>query len=277
MSNSTAGKSEHSMTVVGSRLPFLDVGRGQVPVVMLHGLFGCADNWRPIMEDLAGDYRFLSLQFPIDHGGDRPYQSFQSIDQLTDHVERFFDEMALDRAVLCGNSLGGQVAIDYCLRHPERVEKLILAGSAGLYERNLSGGKIGRLSRSLVRAQACEIFHDPVHVTDEVVEDIYAMLADRKYRRFVLRVAKATRDRQMLSELADVRVPTMIIWGRNDTITPPFVADQFCDHIPGAELAFIDQCGHAPPIEQPKQFAHLLHAFLSGTATNGAHVSIKPR
>ena len=103
------------------------------------------------------------------------------------------------------------------------------------------------------------------------------MLADRKYRRFVLRVAKATRDRQMLSDLADVNVPTLVIWGSNDTITPPFVADQFRDNIPRAELAFIDQCGHAPPIEQPKQFAHLLHTFLSGTPSYGDHVSSKPR
>ncbi len=277
MSNSTASKSEHDMTVLDKRLHFLEVGCGRVPVVLLHGLFGRPDDWRPVMEDLADDYRFLAVQLPIDHNGKRRHQSFRSLDQLTDHVARFFDEMALDRAVLCGNSLGGQLAIDYCLRHPERVEKLVLAGSAGLYERNLSGGKLGRLNRGVVRTQACEIFHDPVHVTEEVVEEVYTMLADRQYRRFVLRVAKATRDRQMLRELADVRVPTMIIWGRNDTITPPFVADQFCANIPRAELAFIDQCGHAPPIEQPKQFAHLLHAFLSGTASNGAYVSSKPR
>ena len=111
---------------------------------------------------------------------------------------------------------------------------------------------------------ACGIFHDPVHVTDELVERVYTMLADRKYLRFLLRVAKATRDRYMLDELADVQVPTMIIWGRNDTITPPFVAEQFCRKIRGAELAFIDECGHAPPIEQPKEFARLLHAFRGG-------------
>jgi 2-hydroxy-6-oxonona-2,4-dienedioate hydrolase len=245
--------------------------------VMLHVLVGSPDNWRSIMEDLADDYRFLALQLPIDCTGNRRYKSFRSIDQLTDHVERFFDAMDLDRAVLCGNSLGGQIAIDYYLRHPERVDKLILAGSAGLFERNLSGGKLARLNRNVVRTQACEIFHDPVHVTDELVEDIYSMLADRQYRRFLLRVAKATRDRHMLDELAEVDVPTMIIWGRNDTITPPFVADQFHEHIPGAKLVFIDQCGHAPPIERPKEFAHILHAFLSGTTPHGAHVSSKPR
>ncbi len=86
----------------------------------------------------------------------------------------------------------------------------------------------------------------------------------RQYRRFLLRVSKATRDRHMAEELANVDVPTLIVWGRNDTITPPFVAEQFRDSISRAELAFIDQCGHSPPIEQPEEFARLLHTFLDG-------------
>ena len=134
-------------------------------------------------------------------------------------------------AVLCGNSLGGQVALDFYLRHPERVERLVLSGSAGLFERNLSGGQHPRLCRNFIREQACGIFYDDAHVSEELVDDVYAMLSDRHYRRFLLKVAKATRDRYMLEELAKVKVPTLIVWGRDDAITPPFVAQQFCDHI----------------------------------------------
>ena len=266
-----------SATTVCSDLRYLPIGSGPVPVVLLHGLFGSPDNWRTIMEDLADHYRFFALQLPIDRDGDRRHTSFQSLGQLTDHVERFFDEIALDRAVLCGNSLGGQVALDFCLRHPGRVGGLVLAGSAGLFERSLSGSKAPRLCRDWIREQACGIFCDPVHVTDELVDDVYAMLADRQYRRFLLRVAKATRNRYMLDELAEVQVPTMIIWGRNDAITPPFVAEQFCDKIGRAELAFIDECGHAPPIEQPKEFARLLHAFLCDTNSGCVSAPPKPR
>jgi pimeloyl-ACP methyl ester carboxylesterase len=239
-------------------------GSGQKSVVLLHGLFGGPDNWSSVMEELADHYQFHALQLPIDPHEDRRHTAFRSIGQLTDHVERFFDEKGIDQAVLCGNSLGGQIAIDFCLRHPHRAQGLILVGSAGLFEHSLSGGKRIRHCRSMVREQACGIFHDPNHVTDELVEDVYSMLEDRQYRRFLLKVSKATRDRYMLEELADVNVPTMIIWGRNDTITPPFVAEQFHEHLPHAQLTFIDQCGHAPPIEQPKEFARLLHVFLSG-------------
>ncbi len=266
-----------SATVDCDSLHFLDSGSDQRPVVLLHGLFGNPDNWRPIMGDLADHYRFLALQLPIDHDGNRTHKSFRSIGQLTDVVVRLFDQAGLDRAVLCGNSLGGQVAIDFCLKYPDRVDGLVLTGSAGLYERSLSSGKGLRLSRRLVREQACGIFHDPDYVTDELVNDIYSMLSDRAYRRFLLRVAKATRDRHMAEELAGVQTPTMVIWGRNDTITPPFVAEQFRDQIHRAELVFIDECGHAPPMEQPKEFARLMHAFLEGTFSDRVCAPRNPR
>ncbi|MHB0958104.1 MAG: alpha/beta fold hydrolase [Pirellulaceae bacterium] len=264
-------------TADGTRFHYYDVGSGSVPVVLLHGLFGSPSNWQPIMQELAEHYRFLSLQLPIEPGKNRGYASFKSIGQLTDHVSEFLDEMELDRVVLCGNSLGGQVALDLCLRQPQRVERLILCGSAGLYERNLTGSRRPRLCRNYVRAQASEIFYDPALVSDELVDDILTMLSDRPYRRFLLRVAKATRDRYMLDELANVNVPTLIVWGREDTITPPFVAEQFCERIRNAELVFIDQCGHSPPIEQPDEFARLTHAFLADLTSDSACLPCKPR
>lgn len=242
-------------------LSYDTVGSGP-SVILLHGLFGSPSNWHSIMEDLAAHYRFFALQFPIDPHENRQHTAFRSISQLTEQVERLFDKMALDHAVVCGNSLGGQVAVDFCLRHPGRVKGLVLAGSAGLFERNVTNGKRLKYCRTTIREQACEVFHDPVHVTDELVDNVYTMLHERQYRRFLLKVSKATRDRYMYDELANVDVPTLIVWGRNDSITPPFVAEQFRDKITGAELAFIDECGHAPPIEQPKEFARLLHTFL---------------
>ncbi len=252
-----------------SEFQFDELGTGRMNVVFLHGLFGSPANWRRIMEDLADRYRFFALQFPIDPHQDRQHKAFHSIGQLTDHVESFFDEMGFDEAVLCGNSLGGQVAVDFCLRDPKRIQALILAGSAGLFERNVTNGKRLRVCRDTIRQQATDVFHDPVHVTDELVDNVYSMLQDRQYRRFLLKVSKATRDRHMYEELADVNVPTLIVWGRNDSITPPFVAEQFRERITHAQLAFIDQCGHSPPIEQPDEFARLLDTFLGSLPAGG--------
>lgn len=268
---------EQRITAQKKRLRFLDLGAGQLPVVLLHGLFGSPSNWQPIMLDLAEHYRFLALQLPIDPDEVHRQAASESLGELTEHLAHFLDELELDRVVLCGNSLGGQVALDFTLTHPERVESLVLCGSAGLYERSLSGGRPPRLCREFIRERVSEIFYDQTHVSPELVDDAYAMLSDRAYRRFLLKIAKATRDRYMLDELANVKVPTLIVWGREDSITPPFVAEQFCDHIQNAELVFIDLCGHSPPIEQPVAFARLLHSFLSDTTSDRAFVPHKPR
>ncbi len=277
MSITFAAECEFCVTDDGHGFHFYDVGSGPTQVVLLHGLFGSPSNWLQIMHDLSEHYRFLALQLPIDFRVDRRRAAIKSIDQLTDHVVRFFDLMDLDQAVLCGNSIGGQVSLDFHARHPERVEKLVLSGSAGLFERSLAGGRPPRLCRDYIREQACGIFHDPALVNEALIDEIYAMLSDRKYRRFLLRVAKASRDRSMAEELARVKIPTMIIWGSDDTITPPFVAEEFCDNIDQAELVYIDQCGHAPPIEQPDKFAEVLHNFLSAEPTNGSRGPSKPR
>jgi pimeloyl-ACP methyl ester carboxylesterase len=256
---------------------FDDSGIGSLPIVLLHGLFGSPRNWQPVMQELAAHYRFLALQLPIEPGRNRHYKSFESLSQLTDHVLRFLDALQLDRVVLCGNSLGGQIAIDLGVRYPERVSRLVLSGSAGLFERNLAGGGAPRLCRNYLRERICEIFHDPAHATDELVDDVLAMLSDRQYRRFLLKVAKATRNRYMIADLPRIRVPTLIVWGRDDSITPPFVADQFGQHIPNAEVVFLDQCGHSPPIEQPLEFARHLHAFLRGLSAAPGSAIGKPR
>jgi len=250
----------------GMPLRYVEYGRGATPVVLLHGLFGSPENWTRIMEDLADDYYFFAVQFPIDHGGDRCHRKFSGVEQLTDYVEELIDELQLDKIILCGNSLGGQVAVDYSLRHPDKVDRLIITGSAGLFERSLNDGKRPQIDRETIRQRAAEIFYDERHCTEEIVEDVYRMLHDRRFARFLIRVAKATRDRNMKEELSRVHMPTLIIWGRNDIITPPFVAEEFHEGIPNAQLAYIDQCGHAPPIEQPDEFARLMREFLESSS-----------
>jgi pimeloyl-ACP methyl ester carboxylesterase len=241
---------------------YLECGDGETTVVLLHGLFGNPENWQPILDELSDEFRVFAPQFPIDHRPDRPPQDFRSIRQLTTYVREFLDAMGVERAVLGGNSLGGQVAIDFCLHHPERAEKLVITGSAGLFERSLSGGRIPQVTREFIREKACEIFYDPQHVTDELIDAVQSMLMDRTYVRFLLRVAKATRNYNVKEELAKLKLPVLIIWGRDDQITPPSVAQEFHESLEGSRLEFIDRCGHSPPIEQPERFSSILKSFL---------------
>ena len=241
---------------------YLECGDGDTTVVLLHGLFGSPENWQPILDELSDEFRVLAPQFPIDHRPDRRPQDFRSIHQLTVYVHDFLDFMGVEHAAIGGNSLGGQVAIDFCLEYPDRAEKLVITGSAGLFERSLSGGQIPKVTREFIREKACEIFYDPRHVTEELVDEVQRMLMDRAYVRFLLRIAKATRNYNVKEELAKLKLPVLIVWGLDDQITPPSVAREFHENLEHSRLEFIDRCGHSPPIEQPDRFGAILKTFL---------------
>lgn len=240
---------------------YLEAGQGST-VLLLHGLFGGPDNWASCIPTLAQDFHVLAPKFPLD--GSVPITSLQP---LTEFVKEFLDYKKVEQAALCGNSLGGQVALDFCLKYPYRVTKLILAGSAGLYERHLSDGSLPKPNKEFIYEQAQKIFFDKRHINEDLIEQIYHQLQDRHYVRFLIRVAKVTRDYRMDDELAKVRVPALLIWGAQDEVTPPSVAYQFHEHLPNATLVFFDQCGHAPPIEHPERFSQTVREFLLPTTT----------
>jgi pimeloyl-ACP methyl ester carboxylesterase len=138
----------------------------------------------------------------------------------------------------------------------------VLAGSAGLFERSPTRGLKPRPTKEFVRSTIFGILHDESFVSDELVDHWHESVMDRDYVRFLLRVSRATRDRCVEDELANLKVPTMIIWGRDDEITPPSTGEEFQRRINGSQLEFIDDCGHAPNWEQPEAFAQLLGRFL---------------
>ena len=240
----------------------LERGQGE-PVVLIHGLFGQPSNWNGILEALADRYWLHAPQLPIAYQPGNQAKDFDAFQVLTESVVDYMDACGIERATVGGNSLGGQVAIDLCLRHPERAERLVLAGSAGLFERDLGSNGMPRVDREWIRAKATEVFYEPGHLTEAMVDQLEEMLRDRAYRRFMLRVAKATRAYNVRAELGRLTLPTLIVWGEADQITPPEVAEEFAHALSNARLVFLPNCGHAPPIEQPEPFSRILREFLA--------------
>ncbi len=240
----------------------VDIGDGPNTILFLHGLFGTPEHWRCVMESLASRYRVVAPQLPVDPQPDRRKNGMKTIGDLSDHVAAQVKELRIDPFVVCGNSLGGLVAIDLCIRDPDFAKGLVLAGSAGLFEKSPISGLRSRPSKEFVRTTVSGILHNKDLVTDELIDDWHKSISDRDYARFILRVSRATRDRSVEDELGNLKLPTMIIWGRNDKITPPSTAEEFKRRIDRAQLEFIDDCGHAPNWEQPEMFARLLDGFL---------------
>ncbi len=231
------------------------------PVVLLHGLLGVAMEWNPTIEALAAErYRVVVPLIPVDSQECR-----SNLSGVVDYVRSFAEELELSKMLLVGNSLGGQIALWYCLRYPEEVVALVLSGSSGLFEVEVGTITLRRRDRNFIRERAARTFYDPVHVTDELVERIYELANDRARALRILRLARSSLTEVLNDELRHVHIPTQLIWGRNDQITPPEVASTFERLLPYSELHFIDKCGHAPMMERPETFNRLVLDFLGRT------------
>ena len=242
---------------------WLERGEGE-PIVLLHGLMGRMDHWDSTLQALASSGRPIAPEVPIlDEALADP-----SVGGLTEHVRAFLDAIEIDRAVVGGNSLGGHLAIELALRDPRRVSGLVLTGSSGLFERGFSRGVPHVPTTEFVRQKMEEIFYDTSLVTPAWVEAVRRTLTTRLQARRILQVARSAKRSSVESRLGRIAVPTLVLWGKDDRITPPEVAERFAALIPNAELVFIANCGHAPMLEQPRVFNTVLEDWLQDTRAN---------
>lgn len=236
---------------------WLERGQGGA-VVFLHGLMGGIAHWENAVHALGEVCRGIALELPIFH----PALPEATIGELTRYTHRFLDARGIPRAVVGGNSLGGHVALELALTHPERVAGLVLTGSSGLFERGFTRGVPHRPSADYVREKMQEIFYDPALVTPEWVQEIRALVTTPASALRVLSFARAAKRDRLEGRLPGIRVPTLLVWGEEDRVTPPEVAQQFHALIPDSTLVFLPRCGHVPMLEQPDGFNTAVRTWL---------------
>ena len=224
------------------------------PLVLLHGLFGALSNFEHLFAHFAGKMRVIIPMLPL---YDLPLAT-TSAKTLAKHVEKFIDHLRLEKVHLLGNSLGGHVGLIYTKRNPDRVASLTLTASSGLYENAFGSSFPRREDKEFIRNKVGETFFDPVHATPELVDECFAIVNDRNRVLRILAIAKSAIRHNMAKDLPAMSQPTCLIWGRNDTITPPEVAGEFESLLPDADLYWIDECGHAPMMEHPEPFNRIL-------------------
>jgi 2-hydroxy-6-oxonona-2,4-dienedioate hydrolase len=247
------------------RFRWLERGEGE-PVVLLHGLMGHMHYWDTTLDILGGGCRAIAPTLPV-FDEDLPEVS---IAELARWVVQFLDALNVGRVVLGGNSLGGHVAVATALSFPTRVAGLVLTGSSGLFERSFTRGVPLRPSSEYVWQKMEEVFYDRRLVTPEWVESVRRTLTTRPTALRVLRFARAAKRNNLEAGLGTISVPTLLVWGAEDRITPPAVAGRFASLIPGSRLVFLRRCGHAPMLEQPVAFGAVVRAWLEDMALIGS-------
>jgi pimeloyl-ACP methyl ester carboxylesterase len=251
------------------RFRWLERGDGQ-PVLLLHGLMGEMDHWESTLDALGPYRRPIALELPIFD----PDLTEVSVPALADYVRRFLEALELPPAVVGGNSLGGHVALELALTHPGWVDGLILTGSSGLFERSFSPHHVPHApTRAYVRERMEEIFYDPALVTPEWVEAIRRVVTTRRTALRVLQVARAAKRHNVEERLSQINVPTLLVWGKDDRITPTDVAERFHARIRGSQLVYLPNCGHAPMLERPEAFNAAVAEWLVDTRARRAAAS----
>ena len=240
-----------------SGFKFVDEGSGRV-LLLLHGLFGALSNWEGVVERFSKNFHVVIPMLPI---YEMPIKE-AGLDGLRKFLEDFVALMLLDNMIIMGNSLGGHVALMYTLKNEDKVTKLILTGSSGLFEDSMGGSYPKRGNYEYVRERVAYTFYNPEVATKELVDEVFETTRNIPKCMRIVAIARSAQRNNLASEIMSIEVPTLLIWGLNDTITPPTVAHEFNRLIPNSSLKFIDKCCHAPMMEHPEKFNEIVEEFL---------------
>lgn len=239
------------------KFKYLEAGTGE-PLILLHGLFGALSNFRDLFEHFKSTHKVIIPLLPLfDLGLDT------GVGSLTKYVQKFIETRGFDKVHLLGNSLGGHIALLYALNCPKKVKTLILTGSSGLFENGMGETYPKRGDYEYIKKKTELVFYHPSTATKELVDEVYSITNNRLKVIKIIALAKSAIRNNLGDEIRKIACPTCLIWGRNDTVTPPMVAEEFYKLLPDAELFWIDQCGHAPMMEVPSEFNKILNTFLS--------------
>ncbi len=240
------------------KFKFIEEGEGE-PLILLHGLFGALSNFKDLVDFFSKRYKVVVPILPL----------FEldilhtSVGGLEKFVFRFIEAKNYKNIHLLGNSLGGHVGLLHVLRHPERIKSLILTGSSGLFENGMGDTYPKRGDYEYIKKKTQLTFYSPETASKELVDEVYEIVNSRIKVIKIIALAKSAIRTNLGEELNQITKPTLLVWGNNDTITPPFVGREFNKLIPNSELYFIDKCGHAPMMEKAEEFNSILYKFLT--------------
>lgn len=227
-------------------------------LVVLNGLLGLNQHWFPTLAPIAQRAECLLIQPPIleMRGKGATVQGVAAL------VISVLETMLEGPTVMMGNSLGGHIALRIAHARPDLISGLVLIGSSGLLERGFEKGVRHTPNPDWIYTKIRELFYSETSILPGMVEMAHEELSRRPAARAFVKLGRSAKVDHLGSILHEIEQPTQLIWGRQDIVTPPVVAEEFCEGLPDARLHWIDECGHAPHIERPEVVRGVLETFL---------------
>ncbi len=241
------------------KFSYIEVGEG-TPIIILHGLMGGLSNFDGVTNFFSDKgYKVVIPELPI-------YDMSllkTNVKTFAKYLHDFIEHKGYKEAIVLGNSLGGHIGLLHTKLFPEKVKALVITGSSGLYESAMGSSYPRRGDYEVIKKKAQEVFYDPEIATKEIVDEVFATVNDRNKLIKTLAIAKSAIRHNMGKDLPKMTTPTCIIWGKNDGVTPPEVAEEFNEKLPDSDLFWIDKCGHAAMMEHPDEFNQILYNWLT--------------
>jgi pimeloyl-ACP methyl ester carboxylesterase len=272
----------HSVAIDGSRVNYVDIGQG-APIVFVHGLSGCWQNWLENMPHFARTHRVVALDLAGFGASEMPSWAL-SIEGYGRFVDTFLGEIGIEQAVLVGNSMGGFIAAETAISHPGRVEKLVLVDAAGgptlhSWHQQRAGRNLVRLARlaeplmaaSLARRETMVrrpglrrlILYKVASHPDRLAPELCYEVASGAGKPGFLDALRAIAEYDYSHRVPEIACPTLIVWGADDEIVPVGDADEYERMIPDARKVIFEDTGHLPMLERPARFNRLLETFVA--------------
>jgi pimeloyl-ACP methyl ester carboxylesterase len=250
---------------------YIETKGGENNLLLLHGLFGALSNFTGILKHFGKTHNVIVPILPI---FELPIRKL-SVTGLVDHVAQFVEKKGYKSVHVLGNSLGGHIALLYALAFPKKIASVTLTGSSGLFESAMGSTFPKRGDYQYIRKKAEDTFHNPAVATKELVDEIFETVNDRNKAIRVIATAKSAIRHNLRDKLHLLKAPTLLIWGKQDKVTPAFVGDEFHQRIKNSRLVILDQCGHAPMMEHPAVFNEHLEEFLNEVTVNKDAEAVK--
>lgn len=241
-----------------SKFKYIETKGGDEVLLLLHGLFGAMSNFASILDTFGKKMNVVVPLLPI---MELPVRELD-LSGLVEYVKEFIDLKGYNKINLLGNSLGGHLAQLYTLDYPDKISSIVLTGSSGLFEKGLGNSFLKRGDKNYIKKKAQETFYDPDLATDDLVDEIYGLINNRHSAIRLIATAKSAIRHNLSDKLHNIKKPTLLVWGKDDSITPPFVGERFHKLLKNSRLLFLEKCGHAPMMERPKEFNRALLSFL---------------
>ena len=246
------------MIVSDGKFEYLTEGSG-TPMIFLHGLMGNLSNFKHQVDYFSS--RGYEVVVPLLPLYSMPLAT-TSVSSLTKFVKKFIDHRGYTKVILVGNSLGGHIALLFQKLYPSYLKSIVLSGSSGLYEAAMGNSYPRRGDRDYIAERVRDVFHIKEVATEELIDQVFSTVNDRMKAIKTLAISKSAIRHNMAEDITSFHLPVCLIWGRQDAVTPPEVADKFHELLPNSDLFWIDNCGHAAMMEHPQEFNTIVDEWL---------------